>query len=92
MTEHRVADIRKAGVSSGNGNNQMKVKKVRTPKSCDRCKSRKTKVGSALIAHLRRSADWVDSALIQVCTPFYTKIKRKCGDGFISSSNSLHCS
>jgi len=47
MTENRVADGRKASFSSANGN-QMKVKKVRTPKSCDRCKSRKTKVSFGL--------------------------------------------
>jgi hypothetical protein len=47
MTENRVADGRKASFSNANGN-QMKVKKVRTPKSCDRCKSRKTKVGFGL--------------------------------------------
>jgi hypothetical protein len=42
MTENQVADNRKASMNS-NGN-QLKAKKVRTPKSCDRCKSRKTKV------------------------------------------------
>jgi hypothetical protein len=42
MTENRVVDGRRA--STGSNNNQLKAKKVRTPKSCDRCKSRKTKV------------------------------------------------
>ncbi|KAK0123197.1 hypothetical protein ONS96_010197 [Cadophora gregata f. sp. sojae] len=40
MTENRVAEVRRG---SGAGNGQLKAKKVRTPKSCDRCKSRKTK-------------------------------------------------
>lgn len=39
MTENRVVDGH-----TGSNNNQLKAKKVRTPKSCDRCKSRKTKV------------------------------------------------
>jgi hypothetical protein len=56
MTENRVVDGRKASFSSANGN-QMKVKKVRTPKSCDRCKSRKTKVGACYCPHSRKSAD-----------------------------------
>lgn len=40
MTENRVAEFRRG---SGASNGQLKAKKVRTPKSCDRCKSRKTK-------------------------------------------------
>jgi hypothetical protein len=76
MTENRVTDGRKASLSSANGA-QMKVKKVRTPKSCDRCKSRKTKVRSAsLNPILKTRADPTNSALIQVC-PLYLPIERK---------------
>lgn len=46
MTDDRVADGRRASTTSNAG---MKAKKVRTPKSCDRCKSRKTKVSLNLI-------------------------------------------
>lgn len=50
MTENRVVDGRRASTDS---TNQLKAKKVRTPKSCDRCKSRKTKVSSLLYARVK---------------------------------------
>src|SRR6187402_147659 len=44
MTENQAGNNARRGNTSAN--NQLKAKKVRTPKSCDRCKSRKTKVSS----------------------------------------------